>query len=241
MTNKTRQRIIITGANGTIGSILTPALKKYYEVIQLDRKISASQKPGFGIDISESVELENVFRFSGDIECVIHLAANAGPESPWEEVLKNNITGTKNIYEASRKNGVKKIIFASSTHLLGGYEGYPQKSPLGRLINTSDPLRPDGFYGLSKGIGELIARQYYDLYGIRSICLRIGAVDPANKPFPPYEKLWLSHRDTIQIFRKALETDITFGIYFATSGNKNPIFDISSAKKELGYLPIDGL
>jgi UDP-glucose 4-epimerase len=165
-------------------------------------------------------------------------------DADWDSVFINNIGGTKNIYEAARVFGVKRIVFASSNHATGAYEGFPpslhlQQAP--KRITTSDPIRPDGFYGVSKASGEAIARMYYELYDIESICLRIGSVTSANDPRvnPRYECTWLSHRDLAQLVKKSLLAEIKFGIYFGVSNNAKRFWDISNAEKELGYQPED--
>jgi nucleoside-diphosphate-sugar epimerase len=238
---KSTKIILITGSKGRVGQVLTKSLAEDFKIIEIDIRARGDDKEEFNTDISNAKAVDETFKKIGKIDCVIHLAANPDETAPWEEILQNNIQSTKNIYEAARKNGIKKIIFASSTHLFGGYTGYPQTSPLNKPIKPGDYPRPDSDYGTSKGFGELLARQYYDLYGIKTICIRIGAF--SNDPLTTgiYEKLWLSPRDATQVFRKAIETKIPFGIYFATSDNKGGIFDISKTKKELGYDPVDGI
>lgn len=234
-----KQKILITGSKGTIGTVLLHSLQEDYEIIQLDRQTDVNDTTEFSADIADPKTVEQVFKRIGRVDCIVHLAANASPDAPWEEILRNNIIGTRNIYESARRHGVEKVIFASSTHLVA-YKGYPQTSPLGRPITPADPPQPDSDYGTSKGFGEMLARQYYDLYGIQTICIRIGSVSREDKPIEPYEKLWLSHNDTAQVFKKALETDIPFGIYFATSDNVDGIYDLTPTIQDLGYNPVDG-
>jgi nucleoside-diphosphate-sugar epimerase len=113
----------------------------------------------------------------------------------------------------------------------------------GVVIGPGHPIRPDSDYGTSKAFGEAIARQYFELHGISSICLRIGTVteddDPAADPTGRMLKTWLSHRDAVQLFRKSLETETEFGIYYGVSGNKGRFWDIENARQELGYLPVN--
>jgi nucleoside-diphosphate-sugar epimerase len=109
------------------------------------------------------------------------------------------------------------------------------------LITINDPIRPDGFYGVSKATGEAIARMYYDLYGLESICLRIGSVLKDDDPHsnPRYESTWLSHRDLVQLVKKSLLADVKFGIYYGVSNNKRRFWDISNAVSEINYQPED--
>jgi uronate dehydrogenase len=156
----------------------------------------------------------------------------------------NNIDGTKNIFESARLHGVKRIIFASSNHTTGVYEGSPPDLHMKNdpdLITVGNPIRPDGFYGVSKVTGEALARMYYDLYGLESICLRIGSVlkddDPRNNP--RYLSTWLSHKDLVQLVTKSLLSEIKFGIYYGVSNNKKRFWDISNAESDINYQPED--
>jgi uronate dehydrogenase len=99
----------------------------------------------------------------------------------------------------------ERVIFASSNHVTGAYEGIPpslhsQVSPL--LITTQHPIRPDGYYGVSKVFGEAIARMYYELHGLESVCLRIGWVLKDDDPTKNEQarRTWLSHRDLVQLW-----------------------------------------
>jgi nucleoside-diphosphate-sugar epimerase len=126
----------------------------------------------------------------------------------------------------------------------GAYEGFPPslhtKENVG-MIKVSDPIRPDGFYGVSKAAGEALARMYYELHGLESICLRIGSVTRDDDPGanPRMRSTWLSHRDLIQLVRRSLQADVKFGIYYGVSNNKKRFWDISVAERDLGYHPVD--
>ena len=176
--------------------------------------------------------------------CVIHLAADPRVGGDWESIVKNNIIGTKNLYEAAKNYGVEKVIFASSNHVTGAYEGIPpvlNKLSRPDAITIIHPLRPDSDYATSKVFGEAVARHYYEVFGIKSICLRIGSVLKDDNPVrnERQRRIWLSHRDLIQIFRKSILSDVEFGIYYGVSNNKDSLWDISNAREELGYDPED--
>ncbi len=102
-------------------------------------------------------------------------------------------------------------------------------------------MRPDSDYGSSKIFGEAVARQYFELCGIKSICLRLGGVLRSDDPTRDERdmKTWLSHRDSIQLVKKSLLSDIGFGIYYGVSNNKGMFWDISNAREEIGYEPRD--
>ncbi|MCI0610433.1 MAG: NAD-dependent epimerase/dehydratase family protein [Anaerolineae bacterium] len=108
-------------------------------------------------------------------------------------------------------------------------------------ISTQDPIRPDSEYGVSKAFGEAVARYYCARWSIEAICLRIGAVLSNDDPTHDarLRKVWLSHRDLVQLVEKSLTANVTFGIYYGVSNNKGAFWDITNARTELGYEPVD--
>ncbi|GIV95813.1 MAG: NAD-dependent epimerase [Herpetosiphonaceae bacterium] len=239
-----QQRLLITGFSGRIGSILWQQLADSYRLYGVDVCIAQSGEQTFRADIANYEQLTSVFRRIAPLTFIIHLAADPRVDADWHSVLMNNIIATRNVYEAAREFGVRRVIFASSNHVTGAYEGFPpalHTHPAPPLITTSDPLRPDGFYGVSKIFGEAIARMYYELYGIESICLRIGSVLEDDDPMrnERQRSTWLSHRDLVQLVKKSLIADVQFGIYYGVSDNRRRFWDISNAQAELGYQPED--
>ena len=174
----------------------------------------------------------------------MHLAGNPRVDAEWESVLSVNIDGTKNVFAEARRYGVKRVIYASSNHVTGAYEGFPpslHKQDHARLITSHDPIRPDGFYGVSKAAGEAIARMYYELYGLASICLRIGSVNKDDSPSGDARLMttWLSHRDLVELVRCSLHASVPFGIYYGVSNNRRRFWDISDSERELDFHPQD--
>jgi nucleoside-diphosphate-sugar epimerase len=231
------KKILITGINGRIGKILEKGLKDEFEIYGIDIEKPFTKNIKY-CDISKKEDLKNIFQEIKNISAIIHLAADHRVDAPWESILKNNIIGTKNIYECTKKFNIEKVIFASSNHVTGLYEKDMQGIT---MIDIHTPVNPDSDYGSSKIFGEALAKQYYELFNISSICLRIGSVleDDNPKHNERTKKTWLSHRDLIQLVKKSLDTDIGFGIYYGISNNKDRFWDISNAKKDLGYIPMD--
>jgi len=236
-------RILITGSRGRVGRVLTGSLSDSFDLYSLDISGEQDQR-NYRADISDYKALDFVFTSIGAIEYVVHLAADSRVNADWESILRNNIVGTRNTYECARRHGVRKLVLASSNHVTGAYEGFPpvlhrQANP--RRISVRDPVRPDSDYGSSKIFGEAVARQYFELYGLRSICLRIGSVLEDDDPTRDerWMKTWLSHRDLVQLVEKSLLSNIDFGVYYGVSNNKGRFWDISNAEDEIGYKPQD--
>jgi nucleoside-diphosphate-sugar epimerase len=232
---------------------------RYELVLQSRRPIPGGSLTG---DISSFETVRSIF---ADVapHAVVHLAAAASVESPWPEVLSSNIMGTYNVFEGARSAGVQLVVFASSNHVIGGYEieGSPSLYRFDdpRVYNEHSELRPDSLYGASKVFGEALGRYYSDRHGLRVVCLRIGSVvkddDPAIAArsgsavwlgLPPdelllrYQATWLSQRDCAELFACALESDISWAVAYGTSDNRRKIWDLTSARELLGYRPVDG-
>src|SRR5258707_11240541 len=109
-----------------------------------------------------------------DIECGVHLAG-ASVESPWDRVLPLNIEGCYKTFEAARRQGVKRVIFASSNHAVGFHRRE-------RFIDNTVLPRPDTRYGVSKVFGEAVGRLYAHKYGLSVACLRIGPFRTPDRP-----------------------------------------------------------
>ncbi len=164
-------------------------------------------------DIADYPQVAQVIESFSPLNAIIHLAGNPSPEAAWDDVLSANIVGTRNIFEAARELRVPRVVYASSNHVTGGYEGIESNYFLHRQtepikISTKDPVRPDSDYGVSKAFGEAMARYYCARWGVEAICLRIGAVLGDDDPTTDARNLriWLSHRDLVQLVEKRLQT-----------------------------------
>lgn len=237
------KKILITGINGLIGGVLREALAENHEVVGLDLEGEFSEQI-LQVDISRYHQLAKAIRELSPLDAIVHLAGNPSVNASWEDVLEANIVGTRNIFEAAREFEVPRVIFASSNHVTGAQDGIePELNSDGQpaTVSPSQPVRPDSEYGLSKACGELIARYYYDKWGVQAICLRIGAVlkndDPTGNP--QNRLLWLSYRDLVQLVEKSLAAEVGFGIYYGISANQGAVWDIANARQELGYEPLD--
>ena len=167
-----------------------------------------------------------------DVDAVVHLGGVA-VEGPWDPILQANVRGLHHLYEAARRQGVQRVVFASSNHVTGCY-------PQAQMLNPQfDPPRPDGNYGLSKMFGEGIARLYWDRHGIQTVCLRIGTATPT----PPDRRAlatWLSLGDLLRLVTAALTApNVGFEVAYGISANTRRFYDSADAWQRLGYEPQD--
>lgn len=228
-----KKRVLITGAAGRIGSSLAESLRDRYD-LRLHYHEHVPEKPP--VDDIVIADVANYAQFApalNGVDAVVHLAADPNTQATWESVRDRNLSGTYNVFDAARLAGVKKIIFASTNHVMGMYDR-DQAWP----IYVNQPVRPDSLYGVSKAFGEALGRHYVDRYGMSIICLRIGWFLTQ-----PHDEIglwmWLSPRDCAQVTWRAIGSPLKFGIFYAISRNARRHWDITNTIDQLGYRPED--
>ena len=160
---------------------------------------------------------------------VVHFGA-CGDEAPFETILGPNIIGAYNVWEAAFRNRVRRVVFASSIHVVGMH-------PKTDFIGTDAPHRPDTFYGLAKCFAEDLASLYWDKRGVESVCMRI--LSCAQVTNARALGTWLSYNDMIQLVEKSIDTPITgFSVVYGVSNNDRVPVDNARASF-LGYRPQD--
>ncbi len=224
------KRVLITGAGGQIGRVLRPGLSGKYHLRLLDRTPITGLEESEEFVKSDLSDVNVLQEAMASIDGIVHLAA-VSVEDSWEKILPNNIVGTHNLFEAARRAGAKRVLFASSNHAVGFYRR-------DQVIGTDVTVRPDSRYGVSKAFGEALASLYADKYGLETYCMRIGNV--AERPVDVRRlAIWISPRDLIQLVEIGLEhPDIHFEIVYGMSGNDRAWWDNSHAER-LGYRPLD--
>ena len=224
-------RLLLTGANGNLGRELRPRLKAYCDTLRLSHRSDIGQPgPGEEIVIASLEDKAAMLALLKDVDAVVHMGG-VSTEQLWEPILAGNIVGMVNLYEAVRKNGVKRVVFASSNHVTGFYRQ-------DEVISPRDPVRPDGFYGLSKAFGENLAQLYWDRFGIETVSLRIGSsyTEPKDRRMLA---TWMSFDDTERLIVAALTAPVVgHSVIYGMSDNTTTWWDNSSAR-HIGYRPRD--
>ncbi len=225
------RRLLLTGAAGNLGLVLRPRLKTHADILRVsDVAAMAPADEGEEVVPCNLADATAVLELVRGVDAIVHLGG-VSVERPFEEILPANIQGVYNVYEAARLHGVQRVVFASSNHVIGFYEQ-------GQTLDADVPLRPDGYYGLSKAYGENLSRFYFDRYGIQTVCLRIGS----SFPEPRDRRMlvtWLSHDDLTDLVVRALFTpDVGHLIVYGASANRDSWWDNSGAAV-LGFAPND--
>ncbi|MGJ7494221.1 NAD-dependent epimerase/dehydratase family protein [Variovorax sp. RT4R15] len=225
-------RLLLTGAGGGLGKVLRERLQPSAEILRLSDIAPMAPAAGNHEEVvpCNLADKQAVDALVAGCDAIVHLGG-VSVERPFEEILEANIRGVFHVYEAARRHGVKRIVFASSNHVIGFHK---QAETLG----ASCQRRPDGYYGLSKSFGEDTAQFYYDRYGIETVSIRIGSSfpEPANRRMM---HTWLSFSDLTALIEKSLFTpDVKHTIVYGMSANKNVWWDNAQAA-HLGFVPQD--
>ena len=102
---------------------------------------------------ADLVDLSACEAICAGVDGIVHLGGQS-VEADWETVLQANIVGCYNLFEAARRQGVQRVVFASTNHVIGFYRRTTR-------IDHAVPPRPDSRYGVSvrRGARPLLRRQ----------------------------------------------------------------------------------
>jgi uronate dehydrogenase len=249
-----RKTVVITGAAGNLGGKLRRHLEGRHDLRLLD--LDARGDAGIvRADLSQW-DPTWVVQFEG-ADAVVHLAADPTAQQTWPNLVGPNVDATVHVYQAAARSGVKRLVYASSNHVMGGYKD----DPVPARLTTDLPPRPgaryvvDGqerdssAYGAAKLFGERLGKCYADAHGLSVIAVRIGWVRPGENRAQdvPAERgdwfrlMWLSNRDYCALMEGCLsaDPDLRFAVVNGMSANTGMRWDISYTRLMVGYEPQD--
>jgi uronate dehydrogenase len=224
-------KVALSGANGNIGRVLRPRLLER----GIDLRSAGGTRPLTPLVPNEDVmhgDLRDpavVNQLLNGVGVLIHMAGTS-VERPLSEIMENNLRGLFEIYEGARRNGVKRVVFASSNHAFGMHS-------VKSRLSLDAPFRPDGLYGLSKMWGEGMARMYWDKHAIEGISLRIGTAIEKPTEFR-HLSMWLGHEDLTQLIMRCIDApDVGYLAVWGVSNNARRYWDPAGSER-LGYKPV---
>ena len=220
-------RILVTGAAGQVGSTVARGLRKRHQVRGHDRVPMPELDDTIVSDLND---FDAVLEATRGMDGVAHIGGLPGDDE-WEPIHQSNIVGTYNVFEACRRNGVKRVAFASRVGVLGQY-------PRGITLTVDIVSTPIGFYTISKVFGESIAYSYAREHDMGCVCVRIGSFNLSRDQ--PEHPLHLSHGDCLRVFEQALvHPNVTFAVVFGVSDSNWPLYDLEHGRQAIGYCPQD--
>ncbi|UDM52725.1 NAD(P)-dependent oxidoreductase [Cupriavidus sp. MP-37] len=223
-------RILLTGAAGNLGAEMRDRLKRYADIVRVSDLADPGQpRPHEEVVRCDLADADAVLALVQGTDVIVHFGG-VSVERPFHEILPANIQGTFNVYEAARRHGVTRVVFASSNHVTGFYRQ-------DEVIDASARVRPDGNYGVSKLFGEGLAQLYFDRYGIETVSLRIGSSFPEARDRRMLAT-WLGYDDLEQLLCRAMFVpEVGHTIVYGVSANRDCWWDNRCAAK-LGFAPV---
>lgn len=246
--------VLITGASGNLGGKLRAHLAGRYDLRLLD--VTAADDEIIAADLSAWDESWTQ-HFAG-VDTVVHFAANPSASAEWSDLIAPNMDALINTFTAAAQNGVRRIVYASSNHVMGQYRDEPSPSSLtgdtppkpgANLVRFSSG-KTSVAYGSAKLFGERLGKTYADIYGLSCIAVRIGWTRRGENNAPLAEDvvddwfrlMWLSNRDFCQLMECCIKADpqIDFVIVHGMSNNAAMRWELTETQRLVGYKPLDG-
>jgi nucleoside-diphosphate-sugar epimerase len=191
-------KIVVTGGSGKVGrAVLADLLEHGHEVLNVDRNppdgsLPATAAPFLPADLTDygqTLEALSGAEVMSGVEAVVHLAAIPSPTHATPDVVfATNIRSTHTVFSAAARLGLRRVVWASSETTLGTpFDTAPDYTP----VDEHHPLRPESSYGLSKVLGEEMARQFVRWNSIPIIGLRFSNVmDRERGDYDPFPSYW---------------------------------------------------
>lgn len=221
--------LLLTGAAGGVGRAIRPFLSQMARKVVLSDLAPitdlAAHETSSPCDLADEAAVAALVK---GVDGIIHLGG-ISVEKPFEMILKGNLVGVYNLFEAARHAGYPRIIFASSNHTVGFYRRDQ------RIDSSVYPL-PDSLYGVSKVYGEAMASFYHSKFGQECLSVRIGSCfpKPAN---PRMLATWLAVEDLADLCQRAFEAPkLGHTIVYGASDNDEQWWDNRNAAF-LGWRP----
>ena len=225
------KKLVLTGAAGRLGGYLRGTLADMCETLvstdiapTLDNL--ADNETYVRADLGH---LDQILPVLDGADMVIHFGA-IGDEAPWDQILHCNLIGSYNIWEAARRKGVRRVVYASSIHAIGFHKVTDN-------IGTDAPHAPDSYYGLAKCFAEDCAKLYFNKHRIETVAMRIYSCAAPNGPRSLHA--WLSVADLRRLVTAAITAPIVdVTIVYGISNNTRAALRNDGAG-HLGYKPLD--
>ncbi len=225
------QRLLITGAAGGLGRIMRQRLAEMAKVIRVsDVAHLEPLSDGEEVVQCDLSDADAVNDLVAGCDGILHLGG-ISVEDKFSKILRGNIEGVYNLYEAARAHGQPRILFASSNHTVGYH-------PQDAYLDAECTLKPDSLYGVSKCFGEALATMYHAKFGQETALVRIGSC--FEKPVD-YRMLatWFSYDDFTSLIKAVFAApELGCPVIWGVSDNEDCWWD-NSAIDYLGWTPKD--
>ena len=227
-------RVLVTGAAGSIGQVVTVGLTdRGHDIVAFDRVPApdGSDVPWHTGDCADADAVAAVFA-AESLDGVVHLAGHPGEASLPDSITSHTVT-TAALLDAMVEHGVRRFVYAGSNHAVGR-----TPRPRDSEITVEHRPRPDTFYGVGKVAAEAVMSLYADRYGLDVVSCRIGSFLP-EPTTTRHLSTWLSHDDCVRRFEASLTAPAPgYAVLYGISRNTRAWWDLAPGRA-LGYDPQD--
>jgi uronate dehydrogenase len=222
-------RVLVTGAAGRIGTVVSSGLAGEHEVRGIDLRAPDSPFPG-EFSTGDCSRPETAARAVRGVDAVVHLAGEPG-ESDLRSELSSHTYTTAVLLDAMVEHSVGRMVYASSNHAVG-------MTPRSTRLGVEVAPRPDTFYGVAKVAAEALLVMYADRHRLSSVAMRIGSF--RERPQTRRElSTWLSHDDCVRMVKAAVIAEFTgVRVVYGISSNADGWWDLEPGRM-IGYHPVD--
>jgi uronate dehydrogenase len=223
--------VLLTGASGTIGRLLVNRLAALGWTLRLTdiAPLPIPVPPGATFETADLENQQAIKSLARGCGLILHFGG-VSTEQPFEVISGPNLRGSFHIYEAAREQRAR-VVFPSSVHAVGLYDR-------STILDQDCLLRPDGYYGLSKAYGEMLARLYWEKHAVESVLIRIGSVLPEVLD----ERIlstWISHDDFVRLIQCSGDAaSVGCSIVWGASNNSRSFWR-HDARDRIGWAPHD--
>lgn len=229
---KVHHRILITGAAGTVASLITEQLSESYELVGIDA--AAIDNQDFAETLQADLDDEDLLdQLIKDVDYVLHLAT--GAPGGKHGIYTTEMDATNRILASAISHGTRRVVLASSNHAAGWPERELMAGRGNGHVKPSDPPRPDGLYGAAKAYVEALGRFASDSSGLPVSLLRIGTmrnnmslqelIDSNEMPHLGFgefreqrlRRTWLTGNDLVSILLEEFAAEEPYRLRYATS------------------------
>lgn len=261
--------VLVTGAAGIVGTALLEHLDGYrftcLDVAAVPEDVADAADETVIADVTDRDAVREAVEGQ---DAVVHLARPTVPdELDWTDGYVANLEGTVTVYRAAVEAGVERIVYASSNHVVGGYEDAhaPAIYEPGHdvVVDHETPIWPDSMYAVTKVHGEALGRIAADEHDCSVYDLRICWVREPDNPYSyaewgvaagkwergdeAYERqvarqhsMYLSKRDCAHLFECALRDEsVEYGVFYGVGDNPGRWVDLEHTRAVLGFDPQD--
>jgi uronate dehydrogenase len=204
------EKIVLTGAAGKLARRMRAPLSQLCRQLVLCDIVPlqvTGNETAVQCDLTDAAAVDALLEGA---DTVVHFAGFPR-EAAWSTLIPANIISVTNLWEAALRNDVRRIVYASTNHVVGMY-------PVDRKVDVAAELKCDSRYGVTKAFTETVARFYYEKFGLESLGIRIGRCEDEATD----ERMlstWIHPHDLANLVKIGIMHPVAADVVYGVSAN----------------------